>query len=190
LAAKGGASMTLFVALFAATGLILARLLLGRDAARRWLVPVIGAAVVSLGVAQLAQLSARGSVANAAAAVATPSFPLSAQPQLAAAAVALSEKLRAEPGRPRVFVGGENQFFGEYATWLLREHNAAVLAPLESLPTALDGPAFLVLAGRGPWQFDVASGRLSIGERHWRGEIMHDGGMLRAYRVSPWEGSP
>ena len=65
-----------------------------------------------------------------------------------------------------------------------------LLAPIESLPATLDAPAVVVLAGKGPWQFDVAAGRLSIGERHWVGHLMHDGGVLRAYRIERGETAP
>jgi hypothetical protein len=192
LAAVAGPSLPLFVAVLAAIAVLLVAMLSGREAARRAALPIVGVAAFWLAAVQLGQLAERGSAAKAAAARAAtdPELPLSAQPLLAASARAVSTRLAAEPGRPRVFVGGENQFLGEYATWLLRKHNAAVLAPLEALPRTFDAPAFLVLAGRGPWQFDVAAGRLTIGEGHWRAELIHDGGLLSAYRVLAAEGAP
>lgn len=187
---KAGASATLFLAVLAAMALVLALAFFGAATARRWVVPVVGVAALLLAMVQLEQLALRGSVAHSAAARAdSPAQPLSAQPLLAAAAIDLSDRLRSE-GRTRVFVGGESQFFAEYTTWLLREHNAAVLAPLGALPAKLDAPVFVVLAGKGPWQFDVAAGRLTIGERHWVGQLVHDGGILRAYRIDRGESLP
>ena len=192
LSSKGGPSLSLYVALLGAIALALAALLFGRDAARRAALPVVGVAVLWLGMAQLGQLAERGTAARAAAlsAARNVELPLAAQPQLAAAARTVSARLKEEPGRPRVFVAGENQFLGEYSTWLLREHNAALVAPLEALPSTFDAPALLVVAGNGPWQFDIASGRLAIGERHWLAEPIHDAGVLRAYRIAAWEDTP
>jgi hypothetical protein len=187
---KAGASLTLFSALLAMLALGLAFAFFGAAKARRWLVPAVGVAALLLALVQLEQLALRGAVARAAAARAdSPARPLSAQPLLAAAAIDLSSRLRSE-GRTRVFVGGESQFFAEYTTWLLRGHNAAVLAPIGSLPATLDAPAFVVLAGKGPWQFDVAAGRLTVGDRHWAGQLVHDGGVLRAYRIERGEAIP
>ena len=184
--------MTLFLAAVAAIAMLLALALFGRGTARRIAVPIVGVAALCLALAQFAQLRERGVAAGAASAsaAAQPRFPLSAQPALALAAAALSERLRSEPGRPRVFVAGESQFLGEYATWLLREHNAAMTWSPEAVPATFDGPAFLVVAGKAPWEFDVAAGRLTAGERHWPGELIHDGGVLRAYRIAAREAAP
>lgn len=187
---QAGASLPLFVALLAVVAVLLAFALLGAATGRRWALGAVGVAALALALAQMQQLALRGAVARAAAARADdPARPLSAQPALAAAARGVSEALR-DAGRARVFVAGADQFFGEYTTWLLREHNAALVAPVEALPATLEAPAFLVLAGKGPWQFDVASGRLTIGQRRWNGALLHDGGVLRAYRLEAGEAQP
>lgn len=185
-----GASLTLFIALLSAIAVALAFAALGRARARRLVVPVVGVAALVLALMQFEQLVLRDAVASAADARAIdPARPLSAQPALSAAAIELSQALR-DAGRTRVFVAGADQFLGEYTTWLLREHNAALVAPVQALPATLETPAFLVLAGSGPWQFDVPAGRLTIGERHWAARLVHDGGLLRAYRLEGGEVSP
>jgi hypothetical protein len=186
---QAGASWTLFAALLALVALGLACAWFGAATARRWSVPVIGIAALLLAAIQFEQLVVRGAVARAAALQARPGQPLSAQPQLAAAALELSAQLRGE-GRTRVFVGGENQFLGEYATWLLREHNAAVLPTPEALPATLDAPALLVLVGKGPWQFDAAAQQLAVGGRRWHARSVYEVGMLRAYRIESGEVAP
>lgn len=186
LGARPGPSLQVYVALAAAFCLVLALACFGRARLGRAALRILVAAAGVLAVWQLQQLVGRASAARAAAALADahPVPVLGAQPAFALAADALSRQIDASASRPRLLVHGGNGFATEYATWLLRRHDAAPLQDAAQLPAqdALAGVA-LVLVGGGDWQFDPSSGLLRLGSHRRRAELLASAGPLQAYRI-------
>lgn len=181
-----GASLQAFLAAWLASVLIAAALCFGSARVRRFSLPllVIGCALLALW--QIRQLGARAAVASDAAALVNdhqPPLLLAAQPQLAAAAHALSAHLQGDDEHARLLVHGSSQFLGEYSTWLLRTQEVAMIWAPEQLPAqeALTD-WLLVLVGQGDWEYSKETGRLRLGPHERAAALYFDAGVMKAYR--------
>ncbi len=191
-----GASLQAFLAAWLASVLIAVALCFGIVRVRRLSLPLLVFGCALLALWQIRQLGARAAVASDAAALVNDHQPplfLAAQPQLAAAAHALSEHLQADVEQAdveqaddehaRLLVHGSSQFLGEYSTWLLRTQEVAMIWAPDQLPAqeALTD-WLLVLVGQGDWQYSAESGRLRLGPHERAAAIYFDAGVMKAYR--------
>ena len=176
----------------AVLGWILGVLWLTRQPARARL--ATAAALVSgllLATHHLGQLALRSNVAvrSANIAAAHPEWPLSAMPAMTREADRLLDNWRAAPP-PRVLVWGQQGFFREYPTWLLRERNVASLvlpSQLALLPQPEPGTV-LVIGGKEGWTYDAARGELQLGETRIAALPRQQGAMLHVFEIG--KGAP
>jgi len=139
-----------------------------------------------LAVHQIGQLALRSEVAMRSARIAAdhPDWPLGAMPAMQREADRLLDNWRVAPP-PRVLVWGQQGFFREYPTWLLRERNVASLvlpSQLALLPHPEPGTV-LVLGGKEGWTYDPARGELQLGETRIAAQPRQQGSLLHVFAI-------
>lgn len=182
-----GPSLPAFVAGCLAIALVLARLWLGRAIATRLALPLLVAGTTLLAMEQIRQHVARTSTVVAAqrALPHDAGIGLSGHPPLAADARALLQRLQQEGRRVRIRVHGAAGFMSDYAVWLLREQDVgAVLSPHELAPQAELADSFLVLVGKGDWDFDAAASRIRVGAESRGAAPYFEGSTIKVYRFA------